>query len=298
MWMATPTIRAALTVSVISLALLATPSPAVAPIIALLGKQLLQDMVMSTAKSMLMQHLSGLGCKGTALANAISSFGSLKGGATGLLGGMPSGAAALGGMPGLPAGMLGMPGVPGVPGMGGIAGVKGLGGMPGISGMPGMPGTSGMSGMPPEIAAQMARMMPGGGLDAAQLAEIADLQKTMGAPLSPLETVRAIDEMGELGLLSAATSAELKECMLVLPQTVPMMGMAMGMMKPMLPQLRDARSQMQALSPLEQDELAATLAQEFDTMPTADRKRMLTELGGGLFPPRVVESLTRRYGGP
>ena len=282
-----------------SLALLGTPSLAVAPVIALLGKQLLQDMVMSTAKSMLMEQLTGLGCKGTALANAIGSFGSFKGGASGLLGGMSGGAAALSGMSGLPTGMPGMPGLPGLPGMGGIAGVTGIGGMPGVSGISGMTGASGlsaMSGLPPEIAAQMARLMPGGGPDAGQSAEIADLQKMMGAPLSPLETVRTIDEMGELGLLSAATSVELKECMLLLPQTVPMMGMAMGMMKPMLPQLRDARAEMQALSPLEQDELAAMLAQELDTMPTADRKRMLTELGSGLFPPRVVESLTRRFG--
>jgi hypothetical protein len=74
-----------------------------------------------------------------------------------------------------------------------------------------------------------------------------------------------------------------------------MMGMAMGMMKPILPKLRDARDQMRALSPEEQDELAANLGVELDKAPAADRKAMLGELGGGLFPPRVVEALNKRY---
>ena len=152
----------------------------------------------------------------------------------------------------------------------------------------------GMGGMPPEMAAQMAGMMAGGGLDAEQSASVAELQRLMGAPLSPLETIATINEMSELGLLSAAISTELKECLLLLPQSAP--GMAMGMMKPMLSQIREARDEMRTLLPTEQDELAASLAEEFDKVPAADRKRMLTEWGGGLFPPRVVETLTRRYG--
>ena len=69
------------------------------------------------------------------------------------------------------------------------------------------------------------------------------------------------------------------------------------MIKPMLAQFREARDEMRALPADEQDELAATLAQEFDKVPAADRKDMLAELRSGLFPPRVVEILTRRYGG-
>ena len=255
---------------------MATPSQAIAPLIALLGKQLLQDMVMTTAKSMLMDSLRGTGCKGTALANALDSFGSIKGGGLGVLRGLP-GAAGVGGMPAMPA-------------------VPGTSTGPGIAGMTGMPG---MGGVPPEMAAQMARMMtgmPGGGLDAEQSASVAELQRLMGAPLSPLETIATINEMSELGLLSAAMSTELKECLLLLPQSAPGMGMAMGMMKPMLSQIREARDEMRTLSPVEQDELAASLAEEFDKVPAADRKRMLTELGGGLFPPRVVETLSMRYG--
>ena len=274
--MKTPSVRAALTTAAITLALMATPSQAIAPLIALLGKQLLQDMVMTTAKSMLMDSLRGTGCKGTALANALDSFGSIKGGGVGVLRGLP-GAAGVGGMPAMPA-------------------VPGTSTGPGIAGMTGMPG---MGGVPPEMAAQMARMMkgmPGSGLDAEQSASVAELQRLMGAPLSPLETIATINEMSELGLLSAAMSTELKECLLLLPQSAPGMGMAMGMMKPMLSQIREARDEMRTLSPVEQDELAASLAEEFDKVPAADRKRMLTELGGGLFPPRVVETLSRRYG--
>ena len=286
--MKTPTVRAALTTAAITLALMATPSQAIAPLLALLGKQMLQDMVMTTAKSMLMDSLGGMGCKGTALANSLNSFGSLKGGGLGMLRGLP-GAAGVGGMPAMPT----MPVMPTVPGMAGMTGMTGMPGMPGMTGMGGM---GGLGGLPPDMAAQMARMMSGGGLDAGQPASIADLQQAMGAPLSPLETITTIDEMREIGMLSAAMSTELKECLLVLPQSAPAMGIAMGMMKPMLPQFREARDEMRALSPAEQDELAATLAQEFDKAPAADRKRMLTELGGGLFPPRVVETLTRRYG--
>ena len=283
--MRTPTVRAALTTAAVTLALVATPGQAIAPVLALLGKQLLQDMVMTTAKSMLMNSLSGMGCKGTALANAINSFGSVKGGGLGALRGL-TGAAGVGGMPAMPA-------VPGT-----LTG-SGMTGMTGMAGMPGMGGMSSMSGLPPDMAAQMkgmlAGMMPGGGLDAEQSANIAELQRQMGAPLSPMETIATIDEMSEIGLLSAAMSTELKECLLVLPQSAPGMGAAMGMMKPMLSKFREARDEMRALSPVEQDELAASLAEELDKLPAADRKPMLTELGGGLFPPRVVETLTRRY---
>ena len=281
-----PIFRAALITATITLALVATPSQAIAPLIALLGKQLLQDMVMTTAKSMLMNSLRGTGCKGTALANALDSFGSLQGGGLGALRGLP-GAAGVGGMPAMPV-MPAMHGIPTVPGMAGMTGMTGLTGM------------GGMGGMPPDMAAQMTGMltgmMPGGGLDAEQSASFAGLQQLMRAPLSPLETIATIDEMSELGLLSAAMSTELKECLLLLPQSAAGMGMTMGMMKPMLPKFREARDEMRALSPVEQDELAASLAEEFDKVPAADRKRMLTELGGGLFPPRVVETLSRRYG--
>ena len=256
----TTLVRATVTALAITLALAAPPSIAIAPIIALLGKQMLKDMFTSTAKSMLIDSLSGMGCKGQALANAITSAGNLTS-ARGLPAGMP----------------------------------------PGMS-MPMMPGMGAMPPGSPDMAAMMARMMPAGALPGGmtltpeQAAMLAKVQGGMSAPLSPVETLATLDEMSELGILSKPMNAELKECMLLMPQTVPALGMAMGMMKPMLPKMRDARDQMRALSPEEQDELAANLAQELDKASPAERKAMLGELGGGLFPPRVVENLHARYG--
>ncbi len=251
--------RARMLAAVVAAALVAVPvaSHALPPLIALLGKQLLQDMVTSTVKGMLLDSLSGMGCKGVALANALATLDGLKGGGAG----MP----------------------------------RGLAGMQGLQGM------QGMAGMSPEMAEAMKRMMPAGGmpggLDAEQSAMMAKMMGSLGAPLSVPETLATLDEMSDIGMLPKAVNAELKECMLVLPQSAPAMGMAFGMLKPMLPRLREARDQMHALSPAEQEELADTLAQEFDNVPAADRKAMLAELGGGMFPPRVVSSLSKRYAG-
>jgi hypothetical protein len=306
--MKTPRARAALSTLAIALALAVPPSEAVAPVIALLAKQMLKDMFTSTLKGMLMDSLSGMGCKGIALSNALSTFEGLKSGGLPRMPGGMAGLTGMPGMPGMPAGMTGMPGMPpgmaGMPGMPpGMAGLPGMPTMPGMAGMPpgmaipGMPGMPGMGSMPPEMAAAMARMMPAGaGLDAAQSAQIAKLMQSMGPPLSPPETIATLDEMTEIGLLPKAMNAELKECMVLLPDAAPTLGMGIGMLKPMLPQFRAAREQMHALSPAEQDELVETMALEFDKVPAADRKAMLGEVGAGMFPPRVAEALKTRYG--
>ena len=72
--------------------------------------------------------------------------------------------------------------------------------------------------------------------------------------------------------------------------------MGMGMMKPMLPQLREAREQLHALSPAEQDELAAALAPDLKVLPAADRKPLLEFIDGGFFPKRLAESLRAQLG--
>jgi hypothetical protein len=68
----------------------------------------------------------------------------------------------------------------------------------------------------------------------------------------------------------------------------------MAMLRPMIPKLREARDQMHALSPAEQDELAGTLAEELGTLPSQDRRMLIEQLGGGFFPPRVGEALKAR----
>ncbi len=299
-----------------SLVLAPMQSEAIAPLLLLLVKQIVKDAAQSMLKDMVLSSLNGMGCKGMAIANALQSLDLRKGpggaGAVmGMLGGMPKMPAGMPGMPGMPAGMS-MPGVPagmGMPQMpggmslpGGMAMPQMPGGM-GIPGMPaGVPGMASMTGMPGmpggaegEMMGRMRDLMPnagqlpaGTGIDPEQMARI---MQAMSQPLSPPETLAVIDEMTEIGFLPKAMQTELKECMVLLPAAAPALGMGMGMLKPMLPQLRQARQQLHALSPAEQDEMVAALSTELKAMPLADRKALLEFLDSGFFPKRVSDGL-------
>ena len=287
--MKTGSVRNTLAALAITLSLIALPSHALAPLLAMLGKKMLQDILQNSLKYMLLESVSGMGCKGTALANGIRSLGNL------------NSVNSVNSVKGMGAGT--MPNMTAIPNIRGMPGIAGMPGMPGIAGLPGMPT---MSGAQPELLAKMYRLMPdgisagglNGGLTAEQAQMLAALTGGAGAPVSPQETMGTIDEMAELGLLPAATASDLKDCLLLVPQSAPALGMAMGMMKSVLPQVREGRDQMRLLSPIEQDELAAVLAQDLDKVPVADREQMLTGLRGGLFPPRVVDALNKRYGVP
>ena len=295
--------RRLLSATAIALALVPAPSNAIAPVILALAKQFVQQALQSTLKDMLLGSLRDSGCKGIALANALSAL-DMRSAGMSLPAGMP---ALAGGMPSLPggAGGLALPQAGGAlaggaSGMlpGGMAGML-PGGMAGMAGM--LPGGAGaLGGVDPAVmAAMMERMAPGGvaGLPAMDPALMAQAQQLMSQPpLSPTETLATIDELGELGFLPPAMRAELKECMVVLPQTAAALGMGMGMLKPMLPQLREARTEMQALSPSEQDELAAAMASELKSISGDDRKLFLEQLGSGFFPPRVAEGVRQRLG--
>ena len=295
--------RRLLSATAIALALVPAPSNAIAPVILALAKQFVQQALQSTLKDMLLGSLRDSGCKGIALANALSAL-DMRSAGMSLPAGMP---ALAGGMPSLPGGAAGLA-LPqaggalagGASGMlpGGMAGML-PGGMAGMAGM--LPGGAGaLGGVDPAVmAAMMERMAPGGvaGLPAMDPALMAQAQQLMSQPpLSPTETLATIDELGELGFLPPAMRAELKECMVVLPQTAAALGMGMGMLKPMLPQLREARTEMQALSPSEQDELAAAMASELKSISGDDRKLFLEQLGSGFFPPRVAEGVRQRLG--
>jgi hypothetical protein len=244
------------------------PSEALPPLIAMLVK----DAIKQTFKDMLLDSLRGQGCKGIALANAITAL-DLKGGA-GALPKMPAGMA----MPTMPPGMA-MPNMP--------AGMA-MPNMPAGAGM--LPGAMGGAGMPADMMARMAgNMPPGMALSPEQSAMVANMMKT--EPLSPKETFETIDEMAELGFLPKALQTEMKECMVLLPQTIAPLGMAMGMIKPMISQLREAKAMMLAATPEEQDEMIAALEEQFDTMSDSDRKMAVDMLEGGLFPPRVSNAL-------
>ena len=295
--------RRLLSATAIALALVPAPSNAIAPVILALAKQFVQQALQSTLKDMLLGSLRDSGCKGIALANALSAL-DMRSAGMSLPAGMP---ALAGGMPSLPGGGAGLA-LPqaggalagGASGMlpGGMAGML-PGGMAGMAGM--LPGGAGaLGGVDPAVmAAMMERMAPGGvaGLPAMDPALMAQAQQLMSQPpLSPTETLATIDELGELGFLPPAMRAELEECMVVLPQTAAALGMGMGMLKPMLPQLREARTEMQALSPSEQDELAAAMASELKSISGDDRKLFLEQLGSGFFPPRVAEGVRQWLG--
>ena len=255
-----------------ALAAVPAPSEAIAPALLFMIKQIAQDVATSMIKDALLSSLSGMGCKGIALSNALRAFDVRGGGAGALMAGMPK----------MPAGMT-MPSMPNMPTLPGAAGMA-LGGMP--------PGAS----MPPEMAAAMAKLMPNGGqlptgmaMDSEQMAMMARAMQALNEPLSPAETLATIDELFELGFLPKAIQAEFKECMVLVPATIPALGMGMGMLKPMIPQLRQARAEMHALSPAEQDEIGAELAQQLKALPADQRAALVEHLDSGFFPPRVAQ---------
>lgn len=170
-------------------------------------------------------------------------------------------------------------------GGGGAASLRGMatGGLQGMAAMPGMPDLASM-------------LPPGTALPPEQAAMLAQMQRAMAQPLSPAQTLGAMDEMAELGLLPRPVQAEMKECMTLLPQTAPALGMAMGMLQPLLPQLREAREQMRSLSPAEQEEFAATMAQELKAVPPAERAQFLEQIDAGFFPPAVAAGVKARLG--
>jgi len=291
-----------------TLALAPAPSEAIAPVLLMLVKQIARDVAESMLENAILSGLEGMGCKGIALANALRAL-DLKrgsgGAALGLLGAtrLPSGAAAL------PAGVIGMPGLSGMPGMSGLGGMAGMSGLQKLPSVPGLGGLSaglagGMNGaVPADMAAKMAALMPsagqlpaGMGLEPDQMAMLVRLQQSMAEPLSPQETIATIDELADLGFLPKPIQNELKECMVVLPTSIAALGMGMAMLKPVVPQLRQARAELHALSPAEQDEVAIALAQEIAPLPAEQRARFVEHLGSGFFPPRVVAGVKERLG--
>lgn len=248
----------------LAIALAAAPLPghAIAPALLLFIRQMVQQTATSMIKDTLLSGLNGMGCKGMALANALEALDrrSVEGGGIKL---------PVGGLPKMPAGML-----------------------------------PGGAGMPPEIMARMKTMMPGVGqlpagmaMDPEQLAAMAQMQQAMSQPLSVPETLATIDELFELGFLPGPVQIEFKQCMLLVPATIPALGMGMGMLKPMVPQLRQARDELRALSPAEQDEVASAIAQEVRALPSDQRQALMEHLDSGFFPARVSQGVKSRLAG-
>lgn len=242
----------ACTATALVIAVVPVPGSALVPIVAMLGKQLVQQALTSIVKDALLNSLRDSGCKGAALANAISAVESRS--PTALLGGMP-----------------------------GAASGAGLG----ASAIAAMGGGS----MLPRLATQLP---PGTSLDPEQAAMMAAMQQAMAAPMAPAQTLETIDELARLGLLPASLQQEIRECMTLFPQAAQALGMGMGMLAPVLPRLRQAREEMHALSPDEQDEFAGVIADELKSVDATERDEFVRQLGGGFFPPRVVEGVRAR----
>ena len=240
----------------VAAALMCAPVPgaALAPMLALMIKQMVQQSITSNLKDILLDSLRGMGCRGSALANALTAL-DARGGPTATLG------------------------------------------MPGMSGLPGMSGAAGMGAQEGQMMRALQAQMPAGmALSPEHAAMMSQLQGAMAQPLSPPQTIAAIDEMAELGFLPKPMQTEMKECMVLLPQSAPIMGMAMGMLAPMLPQIRQARDQMHAMSKEEQDEFAATMAEELKGVPAEQRKLFLEHIDAGFFPSAVAAGVKSRLG--
>ena len=270
-----------------ALALAPAPSEAIAPVLLLLVKQIGRNVAESMIKDAILSGLEGMGCKGIALANALRALDLRRG---------MSGVSGLPNMPAMPA----TGAVPGMPSLQGMAGMPALAGLPGQAGLgalsAGLPGGA----VPTDIAAKMATLMPGAGQIPAGMGitpqQMAMLQQMMAEPLSPQETIATIDELADLGFLPRPIQSELKECMVVLPTSIAALGMGMGMLKPVMPKLRQARAELHALTPAEQDEVAVALADEIAPLPADQRAEFVDALGAGFFPPRVVAGVKARLG--
>ena len=104
--------------------------------------------------------------------------------------------------------------------------------------------------------------------------------------------------MTELGFLPKPMQSELKQCMTLVPAAVPALGMGLGMLKPVVPQIRQARDELRALSPAEQDEVAAAFVQEAKALSREERAAFAEHLDSGFFPPRIAATTRRLLAAP
>ena len=81
---------------------------------------------------------------------------------------------------------------------------------------------------------------------------------------------------------------------MLVPAAAAPMGMALGLLKPMIPQMRQAREQMHALSPAEQDEAAALLVAEIGPLPAGQCAEFIEHLGSGFYPQRMANAIKAR----
>lgn len=233
---------------------LLAPAPTHAALpLALLGKQIVKQMIIDTVKGQLLGSLADMGCRGAALAGALSTLDTARTRPADALRGLAGGAAGGIAAPSMdPAQMAAL--------------------MNAAQGAPGMPA------MTPEQQAQMQQAL-------------AMMQAAMAAPLSRAETVAVFDELAALGVMAPGMVAEARDCVTLAPpgsdRTV---GIAGAMIKQtVLPALREAKAQLAALSPEEQDQLVAAMTEELRQASDEDRQAFFAGVGSGFFPPGVLD---------
>src|SRR5258706_8150853 len=262
---------------VLAVTLLVTPLAAepVLPIAAMLGKDVLRNIILGELKSQLLGTLSGMGCRGAALSGVLTTASAVR--------------PAPGGMPQMPPGAGRLPG-----------------GMPLPAGTP-TPGSAAVvPGVMPDAAlmAQMMAMMQAQGastgrsMSPEQMAQMADMQKAMAQPLSRAETIAVFNQLAELGILTPEMASEARDCILLAPPAAgDTIGMLGAMLKSMLlPRLIEAKAKLANLTPEEQRDLADTMVEELRNAPIADRSVFLDGgYGRGFYPATIVDRIKSRF---
>jgi len=278
------------------------PALAVLPLVAGLGKQIIQNMLIDGVKSQLIGSLAQSGCKGAAIASMVAgsptrTLGGMLGG--GLGAGLPAGAAMRPNSP-MPA-MPSMGAMGAMPAMGDAASLRAARGGVGIANAaaPGVDSRTMDMSQLMAVAQQQAggRMGAMPAMSPEQMAQMqsamAQMQQAMAQPLSPAETQAVFDELAALGVMTPAMQTEARECIaLAGPSAAPGLGASAALMKTMvLPKLREAHERMANLTPEEREQLSGEIAQAMKDASPEDRKTFQEGFGVGFFPPDVVESV-------
>jgi hypothetical protein len=279
-------------------------SMAVLPLIAGLGRQIVQNMLIDGVKGQLIGSLSGMGCRGAALTALVAPAGSnpLRNGAGGIGAGMMPPGLPGGGMPPMPGGVTPQRGMPGGPDMtvGSPRSMRAARGAAEIPTLPaGMdPSQMDMSQMMALVQGQIGSRMPGASQMSPEqmnqaMAAMSNMQSAMANPLSREETLSVFNELADLGVLTPTMQSEVRDCVtLASPAATQGLGQTGAIFKSMvLPQLRAARESMAALQPEQHEQMADEIVDALDKASPADRKAFLDGFGMGFFPGPVVDAV-------
>jgi len=295
----------------LSLAFAPAQTPAVVPLVAGLGKQILQNMIFGQVKTQLIGSLAQMGCKGAKVVSLFSEAeqksllrrGPPGGGAMmppTLADTMPSARDGSLSPPGgaLPRSATGSPGA--MPETVQLSGRQITGGPlpPGMSrvGPYVMPDMPDMTARMQQQAGAYAGARPPMTPEQAQRASATmdqGRQALSQPPLSRAETLGVFGELKDMGVLSDDLYAEARDCIQLAPDSAAQqLGHTGALFKTMvLPQLAEMRGKLAALPPDQQQQLADEMSQALREAKPADRIAFRDGLGNGFFPPAVLKQV-------